>query len=73
MYKYSMERYNFITSNIFDDLIKEYGIEGISDLDIREEILRNMKFDNDVIERKVESCDITENGELDVFIEMLRE
>ena len=50
MYKYSMERYNFITSNIFDDLIKEYGIEGISDLDIREEILRNMKFDNDVIE-----------------------
>lgn len=73
MYKYSMERYNFITSNIFDDLIKEYGIEGISDLDIREEILRNMKFDNDVIEWKVESCDITENGELDVFIEMLRE
>jgi hypothetical protein len=73
MYKYSMERYNFITSNIFDDLIKEYGIEGISDLDIREEILRNMKFDNDVIEWKVEACDITENGELDVFIEMLRE
>ena len=68
-----MESYNFITSNIFDDLIKEYGIEGISDLDIREEILRNMKFDNDVIEWKVESCDITENGELDVFIEMLRE
>ena len=32
-----------------------------------------MKFDNDVIEWKVESCDITENGELDVFIEMLRE
>ena len=53
MYKYSMERYNFITSNIFDDLIKEYGIEGISDLDIREEILRNMKFDNDVIEWRV--------------------
>ena len=73
MYKYSMERYNFITSNIFDDLIKEYGIEGISDLDIREEILRNMKFDNDVIEWKVEACDITENGELEVFIEMLRE
>jgi hypothetical protein len=73
MYKYSMERYNFITSNIFDDLIKEYGIEGISDLDIREEILRNMKFDNDVIEWRVEACDITENGELDVFIEMLRE
>lgn len=73
MYKYSMERYNFIISNIFDDLIKEYGIEGISDLDIREEILRNMKFDNDVIEWKVEACDITENGELDVFIEMLRE
>ena len=32
-----------------------------------------MKFDNDVIEWKVEACDITENGELDVFIEMLRE
>lgn len=58
-----MKKYNFETSSTFDNLVKEYGLEGISDLDVGEECDRhNINY------RHLETWEY-ENGYLEIYVE----
>ena len=70
-----MKRLEFVTSNYFDEMIEELGIDAISDLDITEEISRQDAdkdlFLNEGEFTRIETWEILDNGNLEVFIEIL--
>ena len=70
-----MKRLEFVTSNYFDEMIEELGIDAISDLDITEEISRQDAdkdlFLNEGEFTRIETWEILDNGNIEVFIEIL--
>lgn len=58
-----MKKYNFETSRNFDEMVEEYGVNGISNLDIGEEAAREgISF------KTIESWEY-ENGKLEIYVE----
>ena len=64
-----MERFEFITSDYFDKTVELYGLESLKINDIEEEVKKYLKFDIDVV-WKIESWDLLDNGNLEVFIDI---
>lgn len=64
-----MERFEFITSDYFDKTIELYGVEILEIDDIEQEVKKHLIFDIDVA-WKIESWDILENGNLEVYIDI---
>lgn len=58
-----MKKYKFETSKTFDNLVKEYGINGISDLDVGEESRRH-----NVSYRHLETWEY-KKGKLEIYVE----
>ena len=61
-----MKKFKLETTTIFNDLVEEYTLNGISDLDVTEELRRH----EETIEAngKIETWD-WENGILEIYIE----
>lgn len=72
-----MKKYIFETSTIFDEMVKEYGLDCISDLDISEEIQRQEKEFKSINTKKegyytrIEAWDY-ENGIMELWLEYLK-
>ena len=64
-----MERFEFITSDYFDKTVELYGLESLKINDIEEEVKKHLIFDIDVV-WKIESWDLLDNGNLEVFIDI---
>ena len=64
-----MERFEFITSDYFDKTVELYGLESLKINDIEEEVKKHLIFDIDVA-WKIESWDLLDNGNLEVFIDI---
>lgn len=64
-----MERFEFITSDYFDKTVESYGLESLKINDIEEEVKKHLIFDIDVV-WKIESWDLLDNGNLEVFIDI---
>ena len=64
-----MERFEFITTDYFDKTIELYGLESLKINDIEEEVKKHLIFDIDVV-WKIESWDLLDNGNLEVFIDI---
>lgn len=64
-----MERFEFITTDYFDKFVEWYGLEDIEIEDIEQEVKKHLIFDIDVA-WKIESWDILENGNLEVYIDI---
>ena len=64
-----MERFEFITSDYFDKTVELYGLESLKINDIEEEVKKHLMFDIDVA-WKIESWDLLDNGNLEVFIDI---
>lgn len=64
-----MERFEFITTDYFDRFVEWYGLEDIEIEDIEQEVKKHLIFDIDVA-WKIESWDILENGNLEVYIDI---
>lgn len=64
-----MERFEFITSDYFDKTIELYGVESLEIDDIEQEVKKHLIFDIDVA-WKIESWDLLDNGNLEVFIDI---
>lgn len=63
-----MERFEFITSDYFDKTVELYGLESLEINDIEEEVKKHLIF-IDVV-WKIESWDLLDNGNLEVFIDI---
>ena len=61
-----MKKFIIETSTSFDEMVEEYGLEGISDLDITDELNRH----EETIQEKgrIEACDYND-GMLEIFRE----
>lgn len=59
-----MKKYNFETTTIFDEMIKDLGIEKISDLDIGEEASRQG------IEYKYLETWEYKDGKMEIYVEV---
>ena len=61
-----MKKFIIETSTSFDEMVEEYGLEGISDLDITDELNRH----EETIQEKgrIEAWDYSD-GMLEIFIE----
>lgn len=64
-----MERFEFITTDYFDKFVEWYGLEDIEIEDIEQEVKKHLIFDIDVA-WKIESWDILDNGNLEVYIDI---
>ena len=64
-----MERFEFITTDYFDKFVEWYGLEDVEIEDIEQEVKKHLIFDIDVA-WKIESWDILENGNLEVYIDI---
>lgn len=64
-----MERFEFITSDYFDKTVELYGLESLEINDIEEEVKKHLIFVIDVV-WKIESWDLLDNGNLEVFIDI---
>ena len=64
-----MERFEFITSDYFDKTVELYGLESLKINDIEEEVKKHLIFGIDVV-WKIESWDLLDNGNLEVFIDI---
>lgn len=64
-----MERFEFITTDYFDKTVELYGLESLKINDIEEEVKKHLIFDIDVV-WKIESWDLLDNGNLEVFIDI---
>ena len=64
-----MERFEFITTDYFDRFVEWYGLEDVEIDDIEQEVKKHLIFDIDVA-WKIESWDILENGNLEVYIDI---
>ena len=64
-----MERFEFITTDYFDKFVEWYGLEDVEIDDIEQEVKKHLIFDIDVA-WKIESWDILENGNLEVYIDI---
>lgn len=63
-----MKRFEFITSDYFDKTVELYGLESLKINDIEEEVKKHLIFID--VAWKIESWDLLDNGNLEVFIDI---